>query len=27
VLGERHLEVVLRDEPRLNETFPDFLPH
>ena len=27
VLGERDLEIVLRDQPRLNETFPDFLAH
>ena len=27
VLRERDLEIVLRDQPRLNQTFPDFLAH
>ena len=27
VFGERDLEIVLRDQARLNETFPDFLAH
>ena len=27
VLRERDLEVVLRDQARLDETFPDFLAH
>src|SRR5207244_4017870 len=27
MVGERDLKVVLRDQPRLYETFPDFLAH
>ena len=27
VLGQRDLEIVLRNQPRLNQALADFLPH
>jgi hypothetical protein len=27
MFGQRDLEVVLRDQPRLNEAFPDLFAH